>query len=156
MRAHSAADLQGTLVQGQHWSLPSSRGLLTPSMPMAYSSSSSGMLPSLPYLSSSPLLPSDRGLLLPSCFPNVLAQSRGLSHQTSITPACFWLVVVGKISNGGHLRPSSYFIFVIVFCRSIRRPEIRKTPPPYTPPWPRILSIIPPIAAANYWLIVAS
>jgi hypothetical protein len=33
---------------------------------------------------------------------------------------------------------------------------MRKTPPPYTPPRPRILSIIPPITAADYRLIVAS
>jgi hypothetical protein len=60
-----------------------------------------------------------------------------------------------KISNGGHLRPSLYFIFVI-FCRLIRRPEIRKTFPLYTPPLPHILFIIPPIAATNYLLIVVS
>jgi hypothetical protein len=33
-------------------------------------------------------------LSLPSRSPNVLAQSCGLSHPPSVTPACFWLVVV--------------------------------------------------------------
>jgi hypothetical protein len=39
---------------------------------------------------------------------------------------------------------------------SIHRSEIRKTPPPYTPSRLGILSIIHPIAATNYWLIVVS
>ncbi len=32
-------------------------------------------------------------LSLPSCSPNVLARSRGLSHSPFITSVCFWLVV---------------------------------------------------------------
>ncbi len=64
-----------------------------------------------------------------SCSPNVLARSCVVSHPPSITLACFWWFVVCKISNGGHLRPSSYFIFVF-FC-SICRPKIRNIPPPY-------------------------
>ena len=56
-------------------------------------------------------------------------------------------------------RPSKAFVvfyFCNFFCCSICRPKIRKMPPPYTPPQPRILFIIPPIAATNYWLIVVS
>ncbi len=32
-------------------------------------------------------------LRLPSCSPNVLAWSYGLSHPPSVTLVCFWLVV---------------------------------------------------------------
>jgi hypothetical protein len=71
------------------------------------------MLPSLSYLLSSSLLPSTKGLSLPSHSLNVLAWLHGLSHPPSVMPACFWLVVVCKISNGGHLRPLLHYIFEI-------------------------------------------
>jgi hypothetical protein len=62
-------------------------------------------------------------LSLPSRSPNVLAWSRGLSHPPFVTPACFWLVVACKILNSGHLRPSSYFIFVILFVVQFAAPK---------------------------------
>jgi hypothetical protein len=68
-------------------------------------------------------------LSLPSRLPNVLARLRGLSHPPSITPMCFWLVVVYKILNGGHLRPSLYFIFVIFFVVQFATPKYEKHPP---------------------------
>jgi hypothetical protein len=136
-------------------SLPLSRGSLTPSTPRAYSSLLAAMFPSLSYLSLSSSLPSVRGLSLSSCSPNVFAWLAGLSHPPSITPACFWLVVACKILNGSHLRPLSY-LFCNLCCCSICHPERRNTPPLYTPPWHHIPSIILPIAAANYWLIVVS
>ena len=117
----------------------------------AYLSSSSRMSPSSPYSSSSSSSPS----LLPSRSPNVLARSCGLCHPPSVTPAYFWLVVACKISNGGHLRPLSYYISVIFFVVQFAAPKKEKHPP-YTPPRRRMLSVIPPITAANYRLIVVS
>jgi hypothetical protein len=48
----------------------------------------------------------------------------------SVTPACFWLVVACKISNGGHLRPSSDFIPVLFFVIQLAAPKKEKHPPP--------------------------
>ncbi len=46
-------------------------------------------------------------------------------------PRDFGWLLSEKILNGGHLRPLSYFILYSNFFRhSIRRPEMRKTPPP--------------------------
>ncbi len=59
-----------------------------------------------------------------------------------------------KILNGGHLRPSLYFIFV--FSLFNLPPRNQKNTPPYTPPWLCILFIISPIAASDYRLIVVS
>ncbi len=129
VRARLAADLQGTLVRGQRWLLPSSWGLLTPLMPTAYLLLLSGMLPSLPYSSSSSLLPSARSLSLP-CSPNVLARSRGLSHPPSITPACFWLVVAWQNIERRPSKDFVVFYFFNFFCHSIHHSEIRKTTPP--------------------------
>jgi hypothetical protein len=50
----------------------------------------------------------------------------------SVTPACFWLVVVCKISNGGHLRPLSDFISVIFFVVQFAAPQKEKHPPRYS------------------------
>jgi hypothetical protein len=47
----------------------------------------------------------------------------------SVTPACFWLVVACKISNGGHLRPLSDFISVIFFVVQFAAPKKEKHPP---------------------------
>jgi hypothetical protein len=66
---------------------------------------------------------------LPSRSPNVLTRSRGLSHPPSVTPACFWLVAACKILNGGHLRPSSYFITVIFFVVQFAAPKKENHPP---------------------------
>jgi hypothetical protein len=74
----------------------------------------------------------------------------------SITPACFWLVVACKISNGGHLRPLSDFISVIFFVVQFAASKKGKHPPLYTPARRRMLSVIPPITAANYWFIFVS
>ena len=52
----------------------------------------------------------------------------------SIMPACFWLVVVCKISNGGHLRPSSDFISVIFFVVQLAAPKKEKHPPVHSTP----------------------
>ncbi len=121
-----AADLQGTLMRGQHWSSPSSRGLPTPSTPMAYSLSLSRMSPSSPYSLSLSLSPS-------ACHHAPLTSSHGRTAYPvppPSRPCVFGWLLHDKISNGGHRRPLSYFIFVIFFCHSICRPEIRKTPPP--------------------------
>jgi hypothetical protein len=88
-------------------------------------------------------------LSLPSRSPNVLAWSRGLSHPPSAMPTCFWLVVAWQNIEP---QPSKAFVvlyFCILFLSFNLPPRTKKTPPPYTPPRPRILSIIPPIAAAN-------
>jgi hypothetical protein len=74
-----------------------------------------------------------------------------LSH-----PHVFGWLLRKKISNSGHLRPFLYFVFANFFVVRFAAPKYEKTPPQYTPPWPRILSIIPPFAAADYWLIVVS
>jgi hypothetical protein len=71
----------------------------------------------------------------------VIALSKGL--VVTVVANSILIVVVGTVHLLGVLS-------------SICHPEIRKTPPPYTPHRPRILSIIPPIAAANYRLIVVS
>ncbi len=93
------------------------------------------MSPSLPYSSSSSSSPS----LLPSCSPNLLARSCGLCHPPSVTPACFWLVVACKISNGGHLRPSSDFISLIFFVVQFAAPKKEKHPPIHSTPATRPL-----------------
>ncbi len=119
------ADSQGTLMRGQHWSSPSSRGSPTPLMPMAYSLLSSGMSPSLPYSSSSSLLPS-------ACHHAPLTSSHGRAAYPISPPSrprVFGWLLHDKISNRGHQRPSLY-IFFVIFCRSICRPEIRNPPPP--------------------------
>jgi hypothetical protein len=93
------------------------------------------------------------------CHHTPLTSSHGRAAYPIPPPSrlrVFGWLLRDKISNGGHLRPSLYFYFCNFFRRSIRRPKIRKTPPPYSPPRMRILSIISPIAAANYRLIVAS
>jgi hypothetical protein len=63
-----------------------------------------------------------------------------------------------SIPSSTKTQPKAFVVFYFCnyFCSSIHHPKIRKTSPPYTPPRLRILSIIPPIAAANYPLIVAS
>jgi hypothetical protein len=47
----------------------------------------------------------------------------------SVMPACFWLFVACKISNGGHLRPSSDFISVFIFVVQFAAPKKEKHPP---------------------------
>jgi hypothetical protein len=54
-----------------------------------------------------------------------------LSHPPSITPVCFWLVAACKISNGSHLRPSS-FLFLYFFLSFNLLPQSKKNTPPYT------------------------
>jgi hypothetical protein len=87
--------------------------------------------------------------------PNVPAQSCDLSHPPYVTPACFWLVVVCKITNGGYVRPH-HIKFLYFFCLSIHRLEQRDKTPTYTLPRPCVLIIIPSIADSNYQLIVVS
>ncbi len=146
-----AADLQGTLMRGQCWSSPLSGSLPTLSTPTAHLLLSSGKLPSLRYSLSLSLLPS-------ACHHAPLTSLHGCAAYPIPPPSyphIFGWLLRDKISNGSHLRPLAFF-FCNFFCRSICLPKIRKISPPYTPPRPRILSIIPPIAVANYWLIVAS
>jgi hypothetical protein len=89
------------------------------------------------------------------CSPNIPTQSRGLSHPSSIAPACFWLVIMSKILNGGHLQPR-HILFLESFHCSIHCPKQRNNTPPYAPPQQRVLSIIHSIASTNYWVIVMS
>jgi hypothetical protein len=99
--------------------------LLTLSTPTAYSLLSLGMLPSLPYLLLSSLLPS-------ACHHAPLTSSHGRVAYPIPPPSrlrVFGWLFHDKILNGGHLKPLLCFILQF-FCRSICRPEIRKTPPP--------------------------
>ncbi len=73
-------------------------------------------------------------LSLPSRSPNVLTWSRGLSHPPSVTPAFFGWLLRDKISNGGHLRPSSYYILVIFFVVQFAAPKEENTPPIHSTP----------------------
>jgi hypothetical protein len=114
----------GKLVRGQRWLLPLSRGSPTASAPTVYSTLSSGMLPSLPYLLSSSLSPS-------ACHHAALTSSHGCAAYPIPPPSCprvFGWLLRDKISNGDHLRPSSYFIFVML--RAFNLPPKNKKPPP--------------------------
>ncbi len=63
-----------------------------------------------------------------SCSPNVLARSRVLSHPSSVVPTRYWLVVMCKILNGGHLRPHR-ILFLYFCCCSICCPKQRNNTP---------------------------
>ncbi len=78
-----------------------------------------GMSPSSPYSSSSSLSPS-------ACHHAPLPSSHGRAAYLIPPPSrprVFGWLLRDKISNGGHLRPSSYFIFVIFFVVQFAAPK---------------------------------
>ncbi len=115
----------GKLVWGQRWLLALSRGSPTASAPTVYSPLSSGMLPSLPYLLSSSLSPS-------ACHHAALTSSHGCAAYPIPPPSrprVFGWLLCDKISNGGHLRPSSHLIFVILRAFNLPPRNKKNTPP---------------------------
>jgi hypothetical protein len=117
-------------MRGQCWSSPLSGGLLTLSMPTAYSPSLLGMLPSSPYLSSLSLLPS-------ACHhaPLTSLHSRAAYPIPPLScPRVLGWLLCDKISNGGHLRPSAYFIFVIFSLFNLPPQNKKNTRPIHSTP----------------------
>ncbi len=55
-----------------------------------------------------------------SRFPRTPPLSNLLPFLSSITPACFWLVVAFEISIGSHLRPRLFFLFFYSVCHPKR------------------------------------
>ncbi len=69
-----------------------------------------------------------------------------LSFASSIVSTCFWLVVVYKTSNSGHLRPP--LILCSFFVAQFEGQNDGTDEAPGAPPWPCLCS--------DYWLVVAS
>ena len=79
--------------------------------------------------------------------------SRHLSLFPYATPSLFWLVVGCKTINRRPSKARVHF-FLFFFRRSNRRPNRCNSVPPHALPRPRLLSSIPPSAAADSYLIV--
>jgi hypothetical protein len=87
-----------------------------------------------------------------SCFPHTPPLSNLLAFLSSITPACFWLIVVFEILIGSHLRPPRFLFLFLFFCCLVCHPKrwygVRPTrsaqvvrPPQYPSYFERQLSV---------------
>jgi hypothetical protein len=85
-----------------------------------------------------------------SGFPHTPTLPNLLAFLSSITLACFWLVIAFEISNSSYLRPQHFFFVVAQFAA----PNNGMVSAPHVPPRSCALPNIPPTPNANFWLVV--
>ena len=85
--------------------------------------------------------------------PHVPVRSRVLYDTPSDVPIVFLIGCCVKSSSSGSQRPRTD-LFILFFCRLIRRPKRREIAPPHVLPQSHLIPKNPPITDTVRWLVV--